>query len=357
MHNTAVGDQALVINAGASNTATGFGSLMSNTTGNFNTANGGFCALATQHPPARAPHGLRFSNAPELYRWLPISRGTRPLALERSVNDTVGNFNTAVGDSALKLNTTGGSNTAIGLDALVFNDTGSQNTATGANALFHNTGGLGNTANGTNALFTNATGNQNTSVGFSTLSLNVTGSNNTAIGFQTLLNSIGAGNTALGVNAGSSLTTGDNNIDIGNRGVAGESSTIRIGELTVHTGIFLAGITAMTPAAPNQAMLVDPTTGQLGNGGSGQLSRSTRANRRYGRNWPHWANRSDRRYGRNWPHWSNRRYGRNRPQRATRSNGSDRFSRRYGRNGPQWVNGSNRSYGRDWSWGGYYGCE
>ena len=62
----------------------------------------------------------------------------------------------------------------------------------------------------------------------------------------------------------SDLTTGDDNIDIGNSGVAAESSMIRIGDLAVHTGIFLAGITAMTPAAPNQAVLVDPTTGQLG---------------------------------------------------------------------------------------------
>ena len=39
---------------------------------------------------------------------------------------------------------------------------------------------------------------------------------------------------------------------------------IRIGDLALHTGIFLAGITAMTPEAPNQAVLVDPATGQLG---------------------------------------------------------------------------------------------
>ena len=78
------------------------------------------------------------------------------------------------------------------------------------------------------------------------------------------MNNTGNGNTALGAVAGVNLTTGDNNIDIGNSGVAGESSMIRIGDLTVHTGIFLAGITAMTPAAPNQAVLVDPTTGQLG---------------------------------------------------------------------------------------------
>ena len=85
------------------------------------------------------------------------------------------------------------------------------------------------------------------------------------------VNITGNGNIALGANAGLNLTTGDNNIDIGNSGVAGESSMIRIGDLAVHEGIFLAGITAMTPEAPNQAVLVDPTTGQLGSVDVGSL--------------------------------------------------------------------------------------
>jgi hypothetical protein len=36
-------------------------------------------------------------------------------------------------------------------------------------------------------------------------------------------------NTALGYRSGAHIGTGDNNIDIGNEGVAGENSTIRIG--------------------------------------------------------------------------------------------------------------------------------
>jgi hypothetical protein len=46
---------------------------------------------------------------------------------------------------------------------------------------------------------------------------------------------------------------------------------IRIGDPAVHTGIFLGGITAMTPEAPKQAVLVDPTTGQLGSVDVGSL--------------------------------------------------------------------------------------
>ena len=46
---------------------------------------------------------------------------------------------------------------------------------------------------------------------------------------------------------------------------------IRIGDPAVHEGIFLGGITAMTSEAPNQAVLVDPTTGQLGSVDVGSL--------------------------------------------------------------------------------------
>jgi hypothetical protein len=160
--------------------------------------------------------------------------------------NTTGAQNTAVGAGALDLNTVGNNNTAVGIAALLLNTTGADNTAVGTAALENNTAGR-NTANGTFALFTNTEGGSNTAIGDRALVSNTSGNNN----------------TALGANAGFN-TTGNNNIDIGNSGVGGESSMIRIGDLAVHTGIFLAGITAMSPEAPNQALLVDPTTGQLG---------------------------------------------------------------------------------------------
>src|SRR5262249_50161393 len=61
------------------------------------------------------------------------------------------NFNTALGEDALNVNS-GGDNTAIGYTALLANTTGSDNTAIGTNALEHNTTGSGNTATGVNAL-------------------------------------------------------------------------------------------------------------------------------------------------------------------------------------------------------------
>src|SRR5215510_5693568 len=82
--NTVLGDDALISNIGAGNTAIGFQALFSNTTGGGNTANGG-------------------------------------AALQ---SNTRGGGNTATGGSALGLNRTGSVNTGTGLQALLFNTTG-----------------------------------------------------------------------------------------------------------------------------------------------------------------------------------------------------------------------------------------
>ena len=100
--------------------------------------------------------------------------------------------------------------------------TGSYNTANGFQALFNNTSGSNNTANGAFALFHNANGSYNTAEGVSALSTNTNGSNNIALGYQ----------------AGIAIT-GSSNIDIGNPGIEGENSTIRIG--TSQTSTYLIG--------------------------------------------------------------------------------------------------------------------
>src|SRR6266581_428056 len=116
--NTVLGDDALTLATGGSNTAMGYRALYSNTTGGANTANG-------------------------------VS------ALQEI---TTGFDNTATGASALASNTTGFENTASGLQALFYNTNGNYNTADGVNALFNNTTGGNNTANGAYALYYNTTG-------------------------------------------------------------------------------------------------------------------------------------------------------------------------------------------------------
>ncbi len=207
--NTVLGDDALLNNSGANNTAVGFQALFNNTTGSANTANG-FQAL--------------FSN-------------------------TTGYFNTANGFLALYSNTTGYANTANGLFALYSNTTGSDNAATGFQALLSSTTGANNTANGYNALLNNRAGNGNTASGVSALSANINGDKNTAVGIDALLsNTTGSFNIALGAEAGGNLTTASNNVDIANRGVPGESNTIRIGARQNQTNTYIAGISGATVA-------------------------------------------------------------------------------------------------------------
>jgi hypothetical protein len=179
-------------------------------------------------------------------------------------NNTTGIWNSAFGERALNQKTTGGANIAVGVKTLFNNTQGTHNVASGNLALFANTTGIGNVGSGYGALYRNVSGFANTAFG-SLAGLSTTGQLNVTLGAGAGINiTTGSENIALGTLAGSNLTTGDNNIDIGNDGVAADSNTIRIGDLAVHDLVFLAGLVPLTPEAPNQAVLVDPSTGQLG---------------------------------------------------------------------------------------------
>ncbi len=83
-----------------------------------------------------------------------------------------------------------------------------------------------------------------------------------ASGVNALLsNTTGSNNIAIGISAGLNLTTGNYNICIGNSGVAGESSTIRIG--TAQTATFLAGVNGVMTGGTGTPVLID-ANGQLG---------------------------------------------------------------------------------------------
>ena len=255
--NTASGFRALVNNTTATfNTGTGAFALQSNTTGNENTANG---ASALEFNTTGAENTANGAGALESNTTGFQNTATGTGALN---SNTSGNHNTANGYQALFSNTTGVDNIANGFNALYSNTTGSSNTANGAGALYNNTTGSSNTANGANALLSNTTGLWNTANGINALYLNTTGVENTANGALALVaNTTGNNNIAFGVDAGINLTTGDNNIDIGNRGVAAEANTVRIGTQGTQTKTFMAGIygTAIsgTPVKIN-------SSGQLG---------------------------------------------------------------------------------------------
>jgi hypothetical protein len=96
--------------------------------------------------------------------------------------NTTGKYNTAVGNTALNINTTGGNNAALGYASLRANTIGNNNTGIGDFALDRNITGSSNTAVGSGALSGNTTGNSNTAIGLNALSAGVTGSNNIVIG-------------------------------------------------------------------------------------------------------------------------------------------------------------------------------
>jgi len=235
--NTAVGDQALASNTGFGNTAAGFQTLFSNTTGGDNTAVG---------------TGALHNNT--------IGNNNTASGVDALLSNTTGSDNTANGENALYFNTTGNYNTGTGFQALNQNAAGNNNTAMGYRALYtnsadnntaygyqallSNTTGSNNTANGLAALANNTIGNNNTAYGSGALGSNTTGTGNTAVGTQALLNSTGISNIALGYGACLKLTTGLWNIDVGSPGSAVDDHTIRVGQS--QTATYIAGIAGQT---------------------------------------------------------------------------------------------------------------
>jgi hypothetical protein len=140
------------------------------------------------------------------------------------LNNTSGLQNTASGVNALSINTAGSGNTASGFEALRNNSTGSLNTGIGYQALFSNSTGNGNTACGDSALWNNTTGHFNTVAGYFALASNSTGSYNAAAGADALFrNTTGSQNTASGVNALLRNTTGSQNTAIGSNADVSEN--------------------------------------------------------------------------------------------------------------------------------------
>jgi hypothetical protein len=196
-------------------------------------------------------------------RFLPLIAVALLLAHSRAFADP--SHNTSYGIGALQGNA-GAFNTGIGYFALHKNDDVLGNTAVGADAMGDNTTGERNTANGWQALTENTIGNKNVAVGARAAFSVKTGSQNTVVGSEALdsgnVNTdTGSNNIAVGYQAGRNLVSGsNNNIEIGNQGVTGDSSTIRIGDSN-QTRTFIAGISGV--AVSGAGVLVN-ASGQLG---------------------------------------------------------------------------------------------
>src|SRR5262249_31880370 len=176
---------------------------------------------------------------------------------------TSGSDNTACGFQALIFDSSGYGNAAFGSNALARNISGFLNAAVGFNSMFNNSTGSYNSGVGTGALAANSTGHYNTAIGFNSLALMSTGSKNTGLGANALFGeTTGDYNVGVGFEAGMNATTGSYNIDISNRGQAGDSGAIRIGTAGRQQRTFIAGISGVTVASGGKGMV--DTAGHLG---------------------------------------------------------------------------------------------
>jgi len=94
-----------------------------------------------------------------------------------------------------------------------------------------------------------------------------TGVNNVGVGLDSLFNlTSGADNVAVGAGAGFNATTGSNNIYLGSgvQGVAGESSTMHLGQHGVQTKAFIGGVRNVTTGNSDALPVVIDSAGQLG---------------------------------------------------------------------------------------------
>jgi hypothetical protein len=177
---------------------------------------------------------------------------------------TTASFNTAVGYTALGGNKTGSNNTAVGAQALEVSPGGADNSALGFQALNFTTSGYENTVVGSIAMVSNTTGFYNSALGYGALYANVGGAFNTAIGGTALASlTTGWANLALGLDAGRNYSGNESyNVALANRGIPGDSGVIRIGTSGTQTKAFIAGIYGTTSAS-GTSVLVN-SSGQLG---------------------------------------------------------------------------------------------
>jgi hypothetical protein len=135
------------------------------------------------------------------------------------------------------------------------NVSGQENTAVGFVALANHPTGNFNTAVGTSALL-NTTSGQNTAIGAHALQTNDTGNSNTAVGNNTLGASTGNGNIALGASAGNGVTTANNVTCIGTSGANVDNSCF--------IGRIYSNVQPIVGTDPDSVTIA--STGRLGRG-------------------------------------------------------------------------------------------
>ena len=220
---TAVGYQALKVNAGSSNVSVGADSLRSNTSGARNVAVGyqGLTAnISGNENTAVGGYALAA---------LTVNNNNTAVGYTAGCNVT-GSVNDAFGNAALygASGSTGSYNSAFGQQSLYSLTSGNQNVAVGRSALYSLTNGSYNVAMGVQSMYGMTTSNWNTGIGYQALYSSTTAyGTNTAVGYQSLYSATDNSNTAVGYQAGYGITSGHNNVCIGKN--AGNGAVVLAG--------------------------------------------------------------------------------------------------------------------------------
>jgi len=170
------------------------------------------------------------------------------------VTDT--NQNTLIGHLAGNLGIVSSFNTALGSSALAVESTGQQNTALGARALVSHVGGDNNVAVGFESMETANGSFYNCAMGTLSLYQLVNGQYNNVFGY---------------ISGGNYTGTESNNVCISAQGVVGDQNTLRIGDNTAGgfgglNSAYIQGIYSNNQPLSGtvEVVTIDNTTGQLG---------------------------------------------------------------------------------------------
>jgi hypothetical protein len=186
----------------------------------------------------------------------------------------IGNYNIAIGDTALNDVTAGSENIAIGYQTLSNDTGGNYNTGMGVNSLASNTLGSYYTAIGHQSMYYDnggsaSYGSYNSAIGADSLYYNTSGSYNMGSREAVLYyNSTGTYNTASGYNAGSNINDGTANTNSSSSVYIGANTRAQVNNQTnqIVIGAYATGVGSNSVTLGNDSILVTVLKGKIGIG-------------------------------------------------------------------------------------------